>query len=64
MFLEVARTMSHEEQDLTIGRLIREHGNRRQEFVAFTAKLKHIGLSLLGEHPTPASRDHLKAGQP
>lgn len=38
--------MSHEEQDLQIGRLIREHGNRRQEFIAFTAKLKQIGTAL------------------
>ena len=38
--------MSHNEQDLEIGRPVREHGDRRKEYLALSAKLKRIGSAL------------------
>jgi hypothetical protein len=35
--------MSQEERDKEIGRLAREHGERRREYLALSAKLKRIG---------------------
>ncbi len=35
--------MSTEEQDRELGRLLREHGERRQKYIALTAKLNRIG---------------------
>jgi hypothetical protein len=34
--------MSHAERDTEIGRVLREHGERRQEYLALSAKLKRI----------------------
>jgi hypothetical protein len=38
--------MSTEEQDLAIGKLVREHRDRKHQFVASTIILTHIGESL------------------
>lgn len=38
--------MSNAEQDAEIGRLVREHGERRREYVTLTAKLNRIGTAL------------------
>lgn len=38
--------MSNIEQDAEIGRLVREHGDRRREYLTLTAKLNRIGAAL------------------
>jgi hypothetical protein len=38
--------MSNIEQDAEIGRLVREHGERRREYLTLTAKLNRIGAAL------------------
>ena len=38
--------MSNHEQDVEIGRLVREHGERRKEYIALSSRLKRIGGGL------------------
>jgi hypothetical protein len=38
--------MSHQDQDAEIGRLVREHGDRRREYLTISAKLNRIGTAL------------------
>ena len=38
--------MSNVEQDAEIGRLVREHSDRRREYLTLTAKLNRIGAAL------------------
>jgi len=47
--------MSNHEQDIEIGRLVREHGERRKEYIALSSRLKRIGGGTTDRRGLPSS---------